>query len=371
MGHDLELAPGAVGWVVAAGQLGYLAGLVLLVPLGDVLDSRRLVAAHLLALSAGLGLVAASSAAWVAFVGLALAGLAAVVVQTAVAYAARLTATADRGRSIGVVTSGVVVGILGSRVVAGLVADVGGWRAVYVVLAAACLVLALVVPRVLPPDPRGARPRYGAALRGLGSAFRDPVLRSRGAVAFFLFASFGTLWSGLAVPLAGAPWHLGENRRRAVRRRRPRRRPRRGTRGPLGRPRPRGPRHRRRPRAPARVVGADRAAAALAAPAGARRGAARPRGPGGPRQQPARPHRRPRRRDGDRRRRVHGLLLARLRARRHGHRRRPRRRGLGRCGRPRRGVRGAGPAGLGAGSPGAPLGPTGARGDGEGGPGGA
>ncbi|WP_087510016.1 MFS transporter [Cellulomonas iranensis] len=210
MGHDLGLAPGAVGWVVAAGQLGYLAGLVLLVPLGDVLDSRRLVAAHLLALSAGLGLVAASSAAWVAFVGVALAGLAAVVVQTAVAYAARLAAPADRGRSIGVVTSGVVVGILGSRVVAGLVADVGGWRAVYVVLAAACLVLALVVPRVLSPDPRGARPRYGAVLRGLGSAFRDPVLRSRGAVAFFLFASFGTLWSGLAVPLAGAPWHLGE-----------------------------------------------------------------------------------------------------------------------------------------------------------------
>ncbi|WP_152667224.1 MULTISPECIES: MFS transporter [Cellulomonas] len=210
MGHDLGLAPGEVGWVVAAGQLGYLAGLVLLVPLGDVLDSRRLVAAHLLALAAGLGLAAAAPAAWVAFAGLALAGLFAVVVQTVVAYVARVSSPTDRGRSIGAVTSGVVVGILGSRVVAGLVAEAWGWRAVYVVLAAVSLVLALVVPRVLPPDPRDPPPRYGAALRGLAGAFRDPVLLSRGTVAFFLFASFGTLWSGLAVPLAGAPWHLGE-----------------------------------------------------------------------------------------------------------------------------------------------------------------
>ncbi|WP_078489630.1 MFS transporter [Streptomyces bikiniensis] len=212
MGRDLGVPAGLAGWIVATGQFGYLAGLLLLVPLGDVVDRRRLVAAHLVVTAVGTALTASASAAWVAFAGLATAGVFAVVVQTAVAYAASVSPSAERGRNIGVVTSGVVVGILGARVVTGALAEAWGWRSVYAVLAVLSLGLAALVLVALPPEERsGPRAGYRRVVVSLGGLFGQRAFLTRGLVAFFLFASFGTLWSGLALPLADAPWRLGES----------------------------------------------------------------------------------------------------------------------------------------------------------------
>ncbi|MGW4525468.1 MFS transporter [Amycolatopsis sp. NPDC004378] len=210
MGDDLGVARDAVGWFVAAGQLGYLVGLVLLVPLGDLLDRGRLIAAHLGLVAAGLAVTATAPAGWVAFGGLALAGLFAVVVQTAVAYAAALSPPGERGRNLGVVTSGVVIGILGARTVTGVLADLWGWRGAYVVLAVLAAALCVLCLVALPADARSGTGGYGRVLRSLGGMFTQRVFLGRGLIAFFLFASFGTFWSGVALPLAGDPWHLSE-----------------------------------------------------------------------------------------------------------------------------------------------------------------
>ncbi len=212
MGGDLGLPAELAGWIVATGQIGYLAGLVLLVPLGDVVDRRRLIAVHLALTAAGLILTAVASAAWTAFAGLAVAGVFAVVVQTTVAYAASISPPGERGRTIGVVTSGVVVGILGARVVAGALAEVWGWRSVYAVLAVLSLGLAALVLVLLPPEQRtGPSAGYGRAVVSLGALVGQRAFLTRGLIAFFLFASFGTLWSGLSLPLADAPWRLSES----------------------------------------------------------------------------------------------------------------------------------------------------------------
>ncbi|MFD0903202.1 MFS transporter [Actinomadura sediminis] len=210
MGRDLDVPPDSLGWFVAAGQLGYLAGLVLLVPLGDMLDRRRLIAAHLALVSAGTAVTAAATAAWAAFAGLAVAGVFAVVVQTTVAYTAAVSPAAERGRDLGIVTSGVVIGILGGRVVAGALADAWGWRSVYLALAVLAAVLAPLALTLPAADARPDAPGYGRILRSFGGLFVRPLFLGRGLVAFFLFASFGTLWSGMALPLAGPPWHLDE-----------------------------------------------------------------------------------------------------------------------------------------------------------------
>ncbi|MER7046921.1 MFS transporter [Streptomyces jumonjinensis] len=213
MGRDLGVSAELTGWIVATGQFGYLAGLVLLVPLGDVVvDRRRLIAVHLAITAVGMVLTASASAAWVAFAGLAAAGVFAVVVQTTVAYAASVSPPAERGRNIGVVTSGVVVGILGARIVAGALAEVWGWRSVYAVLAVVSLGLAALVLVVLPSEERPNRPGgYRRAVVSLGGLFGRRVNLTRGLIAFFLFASFGTLWSGLSLPLADTPWQLSES----------------------------------------------------------------------------------------------------------------------------------------------------------------
>ncbi|MFF4226167.1 MFS transporter [Streptomyces abikoensis] len=212
MGHDLGLSTDLSGWIVSTAQFGYIAGLLLLVPLGDVVaDRRRLIAVHLAVTAVGLVLTASASAAWMAFAGLAAAGAFAVVVQTTVAYTASISPPGERGRNIGVVTSGVVIGILGARVVTGALADVWSWRSVYAVLAALSLGLAALVLLALPPDDRPAGPSYKQTVSLLSGLFKDRLFLSRGLIAFFLFASFGTLWSGVSLPLADAPWHLSES----------------------------------------------------------------------------------------------------------------------------------------------------------------
>ena len=208
IGSDLGVPDAHLGWIVAAGQLGYLAGLAVLVPLGDMKDRRKLIAGHLALTAVGAALAATATRAWVLLAGLAVAGLFAVVVQTTVAYAAALSTPEERGRNLGAVTSGVVIGILGARVAAGALASALGWRSVYAALAALLVTLACLVLRILPPDTRAGHATYRQVLTSLGGLFRERLFVSRGLIAFFLFASFGTLWSGLALPLAAAPWHL-------------------------------------------------------------------------------------------------------------------------------------------------------------------
>ncbi|WP_454790082.1 MFS transporter [Mycolicibacterium lutetiense] len=132
----------------------------------------------------------------------------AVVVQTTVAFAAAVSTAEERGRTLGVVTSGVVIGILGSRVAAGAFAAQWGWRSVYAGLAVLLVALAGLAQRLLPADPRRAQVSYLEVLTSLARLLRDRLFVSRGLIAFFVFASFGTLWSGLALPLTAAPWHL-------------------------------------------------------------------------------------------------------------------------------------------------------------------
>ncbi|MYR35575.1 MFS transporter [Nocardiopsis alba] len=208
IGDDLGIPEADLGWIVTAGQLGYLIGLVLLVPLGDMFDRRRLLVGHLSLAAGGVLLAAVADRLWLLLSALALVGLLAVVVQTAVAYAADLSSPTERGRTLGIVTSGVILGILGSRVFAGGLAALWGWRSVYLTLAVLLLALAYLALRLLPTDLRTERPTYGQVLFSLGRLFHEGLFLSRGLIAFFLFASFGTLWSGLALPLAAEPWNL-------------------------------------------------------------------------------------------------------------------------------------------------------------------
>ncbi|MGW2864755.1 MFS transporter [Streptomyces sp. NPDC001205] len=214
MGHDLGMGPALVGSVVTLTQVGYALGLVFLVPLGDVTDRRRLVVVQLLLLVAALAATAAARTAVLLLAGMAATGLLAVVTQTLVAFAASLATPDGRGRVVGLVTSGVVIGILLARTVSGALADLAGWRAVYLASALLTAVLALVLHRVL-PRPGAAvppAPRYGQLLRSTVTLFaREPLLRLRALFGLLIFAAFSTLWSSVALPLSQAPYFLSHS----------------------------------------------------------------------------------------------------------------------------------------------------------------
>ncbi|MBB5856827.1 MFS transporter [Amycolatopsis umgeniensis] len=204
MGAELGIAASTVGGIVTLTQFGYGLGLFLLVPLGDLLDRRRLVAG-MLTLLAIAELVAATAVNGVALLaGMAAIGVLAVVTQLLVAFAASLADPVGRGRVVGLVTTGVVLGILLARTVSGTLADLAGWRSVYFASAAVTVLIAIVLYRVLPASvPAGTDMTYGKLLRSTVSLFaREPVFRTRGTLALLIFAAFGTLWSSVALPLS-------------------------------------------------------------------------------------------------------------------------------------------------------------------------
>jgi predicted MFS family arabinose efflux permease len=208
---SFDLSEGSAGAVVAVTQVGYGLGLVLVVPLGDMIDRRRLVVTQLgLSVVALLAVAAAPSAA-VLFVALAAVGVLAVVVQVLVAFAASLAEPGRRGQVVGMVTSGVVVGILLSRTLAGTVTDLAGWRAVYITSAVLVGAVATILWRVLPArEPRRpSRVGYGALLRSVAVLYRhEPLLRTRATLALLIFATFSTLWTSLVLPLSEPPLSL-------------------------------------------------------------------------------------------------------------------------------------------------------------------
>ncbi|MCA1395485.1 MFS transporter [Bradyrhizobium sp. BRP56] len=211
MAQDLSITPAVIGGVVTLTQVGYAFGLMLIVPLGDLWDRRRLIVGQTVLSAIALTIVGAAPNAAVLLVGMVLVGLLAVVIQVLVAYAATLAAPADRGRTIGTVTSGVVSGILLARFAAGALADLGGWRVVYLTSAALTLVLAALLARALPrhaPQPM-AGSSYAKLLRSTAMLFvEEPVLRERAVFALLIFASFSVFWSSVVLPLAAPPLSL-------------------------------------------------------------------------------------------------------------------------------------------------------------------
>ena len=207
---EFRIGQASVGIVVTAAQAGYALGLLLLVPLGDLLDRSRLIVGQML-----LSVLALVSVALAPGVGMLLAsmftvGLLAVVVQTLVAFAASMAPRARRGRAVGTVTGGVVLGILLARVAAGILVDLAGWRAVYLSSALATLMMAGALSRVLPHLERpGPRPSYPQLIRSVFDLFaQEPILRIRAGIAMLIFAAFSVFWTSLVLHLGSPPWSL-------------------------------------------------------------------------------------------------------------------------------------------------------------------
>ncbi|TNE46397.1 MAG: MFS transporter [Sphingomonadales bacterium] len=208
MSRDFAIAPATIGLVVTLTQVGYGLGLIFIVPLGDIVDRRRLIACQGLLSFVALVSVALAVSAGMLFASLAAMGLMAVVIQILVAFAATLAHPEKRGATVGIVTSGIVIGILAARFVAGLLADLGGWRAVYMTSAVLTLAMVGLLLRVLPSGQSSGRTdNYLAILRSTPALFlQDRILLVRGLLALLVFAAFSTLWTALVLPLSAAPF---------------------------------------------------------------------------------------------------------------------------------------------------------------------
>jgi predicted MFS family arabinose efflux permease len=201
---DIGLSPAYASFIVTLTQAGYCAGLLLLVPLGDLLENRRLVLLTMAGATLAL-LVAYGSGSAASFLAASLfIGLGSVAVQMLVPIAAHLAPDANRGAVVGQVMSGLLIGIMLSRPVASLVADVFGWRALFGGSALMMVLLAVVLWRLLPVRQPEANHRYLAILKSMWTLLRDtPLLRRRAAYQAALFAAFSLYWTAVPLVLSG------------------------------------------------------------------------------------------------------------------------------------------------------------------------
>ncbi|WP_284778579.1 MFS transporter [Agrobacterium sp. lyk4-40-TYG-31] len=214
MAHDLGIPPATVGLIVMLTQVGYGLGLIFIVPIGDLIDRRKLIIAQGLLLGIALVIVGAAETNAMLLAGMSAVGLSAVLVQTLVAQAAALATPAQRGRVVGTVTSGIVTGILAARSFAGTIADIGGWRAVYLTSAFITLVMVVVLMAMLPrQSAKRTVETYAHALLSIPTMFlRERSLLYRGVLALLIFAAFSTFWTALALPLSAPPFSYSHTR---------------------------------------------------------------------------------------------------------------------------------------------------------------
>ncbi|WP_254068896.1 MFS transporter [Streptomyces sp. TM32] len=212
IGRDLHLSAAVAALVVTVAQVGFGLGLLLLVPLGDLLERRRLAVTLTAATAVFLTVTASAPNAALLLTGTALTGLTSVAAQVVVPYAATLAAPAERGRTVGTVMTGLLLGILLARTAAGLLAEVGGWRTVYWVNAALMLLMAVLLRLRLPTLRTPAGLRYPALLRSMLALFgQEPVLRWRAALGALTFAGFSVLWTALAFLMSGPSYGWQES----------------------------------------------------------------------------------------------------------------------------------------------------------------
>jgi predicted MFS family arabinose efflux permease len=206
-GHSVTSA----GYLVTFTQLGYALGLLLVVPLGDVLDRRRLLTGMLAVNIAGL-LAAAASPTFLAFATASLLiGCTSSAAMVVIPYAASKAPEATRGRTIGQIMTGLLLGILLARTVSGFVAVWAGWRSMYLIAAVAVAALLLALRAAIPRENTRGRLAYRNLLWSvLALARNEPELRRRSVYTALGMASFSALWTGLTFLLSGSPYHYSE-----------------------------------------------------------------------------------------------------------------------------------------------------------------
>ncbi len=208
---ELGVSQGAAAVCVTVAQVSYGIGLLLVVPLGDLLERRRLLTTLTLLAAAGHVLCAVAPGFGWFLAGTAVAGVFSVAAQVLVPFVAELAEPGQAGRAVGTVMSGLLIGALLARSVSGALADLGGWHLPYAVVAAGLVLLAVALRARLPVSVPERVGGYAATLRSTARIVREePRLRSRALLGSVGFAAVSVLFATMTFLLAGPAFGLSD-----------------------------------------------------------------------------------------------------------------------------------------------------------------
>ncbi len=208
IGAALGLSPERAGLIITLTQLGYCCGLLLLAPLGDILENRRL-ALSVLAVGFIAAVIMAVTKSHIVFllasVGL---GIGSVSVQILLPYAAALADPQRQGVVVGRLMAGILTGIMLSRPVSALIAGAFGWRSVFGLAAVVCVLAGVTIWRRMPLRNPDNWTSYAGILRSLLAAITNRLLQRRAAYQFLMFYSYTLLWTALPLLLFGPTYGM-------------------------------------------------------------------------------------------------------------------------------------------------------------------
>lgn len=207
----LGLSSGAAGLIVTLTQIGYGIGLLFIVPLGDILENRKLVVTLLLFTAVVLAIAAVVKSATLFLVTSLFIGLGSVAAQVLVPYAAHLSPEATRGRNVGNVMSGLLLGIMLARPISSVMTEFMGWRAIFVFSAAIIFVLALLLVKLLPTRQPMTTTQYPTLLKSMLQLLKTtPVLQRRAFYHFCVFGTFSLFWTTVPMLLTSPIFHFSQ-----------------------------------------------------------------------------------------------------------------------------------------------------------------
>ncbi len=205
--RSFHVGSAATSLIVTCTQIGYAAGLLLVVPLGDLYQRRFLTVAIYGVAALFLVICAIAPSLWLFEVASIATGCASVAGQVMVPFAADLATKERRGRVVARIMTGLLLGILLARTVSGIVAQLAGWRTIYWFSAVLMVLFMLILARALPHEPPRPRVAYvGLVASSLGLLAAEPLLRRRAWQGAFAFAAFSVAWTSLAFLVSGPPY---------------------------------------------------------------------------------------------------------------------------------------------------------------------
>ena len=208
---DLGLRPQLAGLLVTMSQIGYGAGLLLVVPLGDLIENRTLVVSTIVIGAVALGCAALATQPSTFLISALLIGFGSVAVQILIPYAGHMAPEPIRGRAVGNVTTGLMLGIMLARPLASFVAAHASWHVIYAGSALAMVMLAIMLRLMLPVRQPKARLSYGQLLGSMVQLYRDtPALRRRALYQAALFSGFSVFWTTAPLLLAGPDFRMSQ-----------------------------------------------------------------------------------------------------------------------------------------------------------------
>lgn len=209
---SLELSAGVAGLVTTLTQIGYGLGVLFIVPLGDLVENRKLILSLLVLATVALTGLALSTKLIPYFVAAFSVGLGTSAVQVIVPYASHLTHESIRGRVVGNLMSGLMIGIMLSRPIASFLTDLFSWHAVFFLSASIMCALTIVLYYFLPENkPASKNITYTSLIASMGHLFLDtPILRRRAIYQAFLFGAFCLFWTSTPLLLAGPEFNLSQ-----------------------------------------------------------------------------------------------------------------------------------------------------------------